>query len=96
MKLIGFREIKGEKNGRKYDFVQMVIDREESNSESSGGVQLLMRNRNGNYTLPSVSIDVWRDAIKNGVRLGSSVSLYQDFDGNVRLNLADSPFDDIV
>lgn len=96
MKLIGFREFKGEKNGRKYDFIQLVIDREEANSDHSGGVQLLMRNRNGVYSLPSVSIDVWNNAIKNGVRLGSTVNLIQDFYGNVQLSLATSPFEDVI
>lgn len=96
MKLIGFREIKGEKNGRKWDFIQLVIDREEPNSDICGGVQLLMRNWNGVYSLPSVSVDVWRSAIKDGVRIGSSVNLYQDFNGKVNLTLADSPFQDIV
>lgn len=89
MKLIGFREIKGEKDGKKWDFFQLVIDREENNTDNSGGVQLLMRNRNGVYSLPCVSADVWNNAIKNGIRIGSSVKLFQDFDGHVVLEKED-------
>ncbi len=96
MKLIGFREVKGEKDGRKWDFFQLVIDREESNTDHSGGVQLLMRNRNGNYSLPSVSPDVWNNALKNGVRIGSSVKLFWDADNNVIFEKDISPFEDVV
>lgn len=96
MKLIGFRQIKGEKDGRTWNFVQLVIDKEEMPSgNTSGGVQLLMQRRNSGYALPSVPYSVWSNAIENGVHIGSAVKLYQDFEGNINLEKADNPFQDI-
>lgn len=93
MKLIGWNEIKGEKNGREYDFFQLVIDKEQK-SDHGAGVQLLMQRRNNGYSLPTVSASIFNNAINSGVRLNSSVKLYQDFEGNVKLE-PDSDFMDI-
>lgn len=95
MKLLGYKEIKGEKNGRSWDFVQLVIDKEENNSDNSGGVQLCLRRGNNGYSLPCVSIDVWNNAVKNGVRIGSSVKLYMDMNGQIIFDV-DSPFQNVM
>lgn len=94
MKLIGYHRIKGEKDGRSWDFYQLVIDKEEQSGLDSSGVQLLMQRRNGSYSLPSVTAEVWNNATKNGVRLGNSVNLYFDYEGHVKLEPA-SDFIDI-
>lgn len=96
MKLIGFRQIKGEKDGRSWNFVQLIIDKEEMpNGNTSGGVQLLMQRRNNGYSLPTVPYAVWNDALANGIHIGSSVKLYQDFEGNIKLETDGNPFTDI-
>lgn len=95
MKLIGFRQIKGEKDGRSWNFVQLIIDKEEMPvNNTSAGVQLLMQRRNGSYVLPTVPYPVWSDAVTAGVHIGSNVKLYQDFEGNIKLD-ADNPFTDL-
>lgn len=97
MKLIGYYEIKGANSNGSYDFYQLVIDREEKPTDHSGGVQLLMRRRNSNYTLPSISSEAWNAALRAGVRLGSSIDLSYSADGKARLSLVqDSPFQDVV
>lgn len=96
MKLLGYKEIKGEKNGKSWDFVQLVIDKEETNTDYSGGVQLCLRRGTNGYSLPSVSIDVWNAAVKNGVRIGSSVKLFMDMSGQIIFDIADSPFQNVV
>lgn len=97
MKLIGYHRIKGEKDGRSWDFYQLVIDKEEkSNNSDSSGVQLLMQRRNGSFSLPSVNAEVFNAAAKSGVRIGSSVNLYFDYEGHVKLEPAENIFQDIV
>lgn len=96
MKLIGYHRFKGEKDGRSWDFYQLIIDKEEKSTDTdSCGVQLLMLRRNGSYNLPSVNTSVFNDAVKAGVHIGSSVNLYFDYEGHVKLEPAQSLFDDI-
>lgn len=97
MKLIGYYEIKGANSNGSYDFYQLVIDKEDKPTDHSGGVQLLMRRRNGHYDLPSISSEAWNAALRAGVRLGSSIDLSYGADGRARLALVqDNPFQDIV
>lgn len=94
MKLIGWTEIKGVKNGKEYDFYQLVIDKEQK-SDHGAGVQLFMQRRNGIYSLPTISPDVFNNAVNAGVRINSSVKLYQNMETGRIIFEPDSDFMDI-
>lgn len=88
MKLLGYQRIKGvTKEGKEYDFVNLVVEKDftESTSES-GGSQIVVNRQNGR--LPSVSTQVFTNALRGGMKVGSDIVLYRDFENNIILGKA--------
>ena len=89
MKFIGYKRIKGNKDGKEWDFVQLVIVKaEEKSGPDAGGAQLLMQRKSNGFGLPTIQTEVFLKALKSGVEVGDEVRLYQDFEGNVVLEPA--------
>ena len=84
MKFLGYNRVHGTKEGREYDFVNLVIEREECSMNSDkGGSQIVMARGSRGYSLPSIPTSVFLAVLKRGLKIGDEVQLYRDFDNQV-------------
>lgn len=85
MKLLGYNRVHGSKDGRDYDFVQLVLEKSfESAGAECGGSQIYFNySRNRGNSLPSVDTAVFTQALKRGLKVGSELSVYRDLDGHM-------------
>lgn len=83
MKFLGYRRIKGEKDGKTWDFVQMYIEKNFYDDGSDfGGSQLLTTfSKKRGLGFPVVDANEFVKLLHNGLRSGCQVQAYQDFDG---------------
>lgn len=89
MKLLGYKRVKGEKEGKEYDFVQLHLESDFVDSTAnSGGSQLFLNySRNHGNSMPSVDTKVFLAALKNGMKVGSNINIYRSVDGKTIIDL---------
>lgn len=89
MKLLGYNRISGEKDGRKWDFVQLVLETEfKESSANNGGSQLYLQyNPNRGHSLPSVPTETFLKALKQGMKVGSEINVYRDLSGGTIIDV---------
>lgn len=89
MKLIGYQRVKGEKDGKSWDFFNLYIERENCRpSAESGGTQLLTTfSKSRGVGFPSVRADEFNSLIRSGLSVGSEINIYRDFDNNIKIDV---------
>lgn len=85
MKLLGYQRVHGEKDDKKWDFVNLFIERENVNpGPEIGGCQLVTTfSKNRGIQFPSISTDNFTRLLRNGLTPGDSIKVYRDFDGTI-------------
>lgn len=89
MKLLGYERVHGEKDGKKWDFVKMYIEKENMppNAECGGSVILTNFNKAGNTTLPSIPSDDFAALLRKGLTIGSNIDLSYSYDHKLRVSI---------
>lgn len=83
MKLLGYKRVKGSKDGKEWDFVQLHLEQDFVESDAnSGGSQLYLSYTPGKgNSIPSVDTKVFLAALKQGVKVGSDINILRSIDG---------------
>ena len=84
MKLLGYTRVKGEKDGKSWDYYRLYIEKECNNDAAdSGGSQIVVNRSDRGFSFPTVPAEQFNKLIHSGMRSGSEINCYRDFDNHL-------------
>lgn len=89
MKLLGYNRVHGEKNGKSWDFVNLIIEKENVNPgpECGGSVLVTRYSQGRGISFPSIPTNDFTNLLRNGLRPGSDLRVYKDIDDTIHVEL---------
>ena len=84
MRLLGYERVKGEKDGKSWDYYRLFIEKECPNDGPEvGGSQIIVNRSQKGLSFPTVQADQFNRLLHDGMRSGSEISCYRDFDNHL-------------